>query len=130
MTVTRVGRVVKLYVVNDGVDDIDMMLLTCLLHPFDYKLTRAVCCDREVNVVMAYHEESIDLLEFEVVKSYHMRWLWNVINDLNDVSRNERINMKGMLFIAETEDGEYVVFDIETVWRIMWQELEDEEEGI
>jgi len=124
----------KLYVVKDDAEDIDMLILSHLLHPFDYKLVRVACSGREVkDVIMAYHEECIDELEFEVIKN--KRTLYDVMYDLYGIDSKEKVYMRGMIFIAETNEGEYVEFSISDVHDIMWddfveveEELEEEEE--
>jgi hypothetical protein len=122
-------KVKRLYVVNDGANNIDMMYVSCLLHPFDYKLVRARCGDHEVDVVMGYHEECIDELEFEVTA--RMNDLYNVMYDLYGVDGTGKVDMYDMIFVAEADDGEYVEFSIADVRKLMWEEFVEEiEEGI
>jgi hypothetical protein len=119
----------KLYVVKDGGYDIDMLLTHCLLNPIDYKQVRAECRGHESESVRAmFHEECIDLLEYEVIKGEHKRTLNNVADDIYyGVYLSGRVDMRSILFIAETEDGEYVQFDMKTVDMVKRKELEEEE---
>ena len=123
MTVARFGRVSKLYVVNGGADDIDMLLVHCLLHPFDYQLVRAMCGDSEVDVHVGYHEECLDMLEYRVARSWHTRKLDYVLDDVYYAATNERVDASKLLFVVETEDGEYVVFDVEALRNIARLEM-------
>jgi hypothetical protein len=125
----------KLYVVNDGADDLDMLVMSILMHPNDYKLVRAMCGDREVDVVWGYHEECLDVLEFEVVG--RKRDLYDVAYDLYGVDGKGKADLFDMIFVAETDDGEYVEFGINDVRGWMWEEfveeleeLEEEDDGI
>jgi len=120
-------EVKKLYVVKDGGYDLDMLLTHCLLHPLDYKLVRAECSGHGSESVRAmFHEECIDVLEYEVVKSSHKRTLDWVIYDVYDYVA-KWINADGVVFVAETVDGEYVQFDMKTIGEIKQKELEEEE---
>jgi len=125
---SRDMEVKKLYVVKDGGYDLDMLLTHCLLHPIDYKLVRAECGGHESGSVRAmFHEECIDLLEYEVIKSSHKRMLENVANDVYyGVYLSGRVDMRNILFVAETVDGEYVQFDMKTIDGIKKKELEEE----
>ncbi|MCI4407686.1 MAG: hypothetical protein JHC26_01250 [Thermofilum sp.] len=115
----------------------DMLMVHCLLHPFDYKLVRAVCGSREsTDVRVMYHEECIDRLEYEVTRSEHTRTLYDVMYDLYGVDSAEKAYMRGMIFVAETDEGEHIEFSINDVHNVMWddwveveEELEEEEEG-
>jgi hypothetical protein len=118
-------KIKKLYIVNDGADDIDMLFMSCLLHPFNYRLEKAVCSGREVNVVMGYHEECIDELEFEVIG--RKRTLYDVMYDLYIVDAKGRVAMADMIFVAEIDNDEYVEFDIGVVREMMWDDFVEEE---
>jgi len=117
-------KVRKLYVMNDGGNNADMMFMTCLLHPFDYRFVKATCGDHEVDVVMGYHEECIDELEFEVIA--RKRDLYDVMYDLYGVDATGKVDMYDMIFVAETDDGEYVEFSIKDVRNLMWEEFLEE----
>jgi hypothetical protein len=126
---TNWDRVRKLYVVRDDAEDIDMLMVHCLLHPFDYRLVKATCdghVSRDVRAL--YHEMCIDRLEYEVTRSEYTRTLYYVMDDLYGVDGKGKANMRGMMFIVETDGGEYVQFDINTIHDIKWQEIEEEEE--
>jgi len=127
---SRDMKVKKLYVVKDGGTDLDMLLTACLLHPFDYKLEKARCGDNEVDVQAAYHEECIDELEFRVTRSEHTRTLYNVMYDLYGLDGTERVNLSDMIFVAETDSGEYIEFSIRDVHKLMWEELAEVEEEL
>jgi len=116
----------KLYIINDGTDDIDMLITAVLLHPNDYKLVRAMCGSSEVDLVWGYHEECLDLLEFEV--KGRKRDLYDVAYDIYGVDAKERANLFDMIFVAETEEGEYIEFDIADVRNWMWEEFVEEVE--
>ena len=119
-------EVEKLYVIKDGGHDLEMLLTHCLLHPIDYKLVRAECGGHVSGDVRAmFHEECIDLLEYEVIKSSHKRTLDWVIHDVYDYVA-EWINVDGVVFVAETVDGKYVQFDMKTIDGIKKKELEEE----
>jgi hypothetical protein len=133
-------KVKKLYVVRDDAEDIDMLMVHCLLHPFDYRLVKATCNGHESRDVRAlYHEECIDGLEYEVTRSEYTRTLRSVMDDLYYVDGTGKANMRGMIFIVENDSGEYIEFDMNDVHNVMWQEFaeveeeleeEEEEEGI
>ena len=127
---SRDMKVKKLYVVKDGGVDLDMLLTACLLHPFDYKLERAVCGDREVDVQAAYHEECIDELEFRVTRSERTRTLYNVMDDLYGLDGTGRVDLSDMIFVAETDDGEYIEFSINDIRNFMWEEFAEVEEEL
>ena len=119
----------KLYVVNDGDNDLDMLLVSCLLHPMDYKFVKGWCGDHEFKSVgAAYYEECIDGLEFEVIKSVYKSDLYNVAYDLYNINCTGKVDMRNMIFIAEVDDG-YVEFRIIDVKKWMWHgsigEMED-----
>jgi hypothetical protein len=121
-------KVKKLYVVKDDAEDIDMLMVHCLLHPFDYRLVKATCnghVSKDVRVL--YHEMCIDRLEYEVTRSEYTRTLNNVMDDLYYVDNEGKANMRNMIFIAETDSGEYIQLDINAIHDIKWQELEEEE---
>jgi hypothetical protein len=110
----------RLYIVNDRVNDIDMLLVSCLLNPMDYKVVGGRCGDDEFRSVgVAYHEHCIDEVEVEV----DGRPLYRVIDDLDNVDVTGKVDMDNMVFIAETEHGEYIQLDIKTIRRMMWQEF-------
>jgi len=122
----------KLYVVNDGAGDIDMMLVSLML-PLYYRVDRVVCSSGEFRDVReAYHKGCIiEEVELEVVKGT----LGDVIDDLYRVDATNRVFMSDMIFIVELESGEYVELDIGVINSIMWddfveveEELEEEEE--
>ena len=124
-------KVRRLYVVKDDAEDIDMLMVHCLLHPFDYKLVRAVCGSSEsTDVRVMYHEECIDRLENEVTRSEHTRKLYDVMYDLYGVDGMGKAYMGGMIFVAETDGGEYVEFSINDVHDVMWNELVEVEEEL
>jgi hypothetical protein len=124
-------RVRKLYVVRDDAEDIDMLMVHCLLHPFDYKLVRAVCGGSKSRDVRAlYHEECIDELVYEVTRSEHTRTLYNVMYDLYGVDSKGKAYMRGMIFVAETDGGEYIEFDMNDVHDVIWQDLVEVEEEL
>jgi len=118
----------RLYIVNDGADDMDMLFMSCLLHPFDYKLVGARCGGREVNVVMGYHEECIDELEFEVIGK--KRELDDVMYDLYGVDAKGGVAMADMIFVAKTDNGEFIEFDIGVVREMMWDDFVEVEEEL
>ena len=117
----------RLYIVNDGASDIDMLLVSCLLNPMDYKVVGGRCGDDGIeDIGVAYYEHCIDEVEVEV----DGRPLYHVVDDLDGVDSTGRVDMGNMLFIAETERGEYVQLDILTIRRIMWQEFAEVEEEL
>ena len=117
----------KLYIVNDGVNDIDMLLVSCLLNPMDYAVTKGRCgSDEFKSVGAAYHEHCIDEVEVEV----DGRPLHYVIDDLEQIDATGKVDMTDMIFVAETDDGEYVQMDILTIREMGWQELEEVEEEL
>jgi hypothetical protein len=114
----------KLYIVNNGDDDLDVLLVSCLLNPMDYSVVGGWCNGDEFkDVGAAYHEECIDGVEVEV----DGRPLGRVLNDLYNVYLTGRVDMKSLMFIAETERGGYIQFGFKEVKEI---EEEDDEEGI
>jgi hypothetical protein len=117
-------KVKKLYIINDGAEDVDMLITAVLLHPNDYRLVRAMCGDEEVDLVWGYHEECLDLLEFEV--RARKRDLYNVVYDLYHVDAVGKAVMFNMIFVAETNKGEYVEFSITDVRNWMWEEFVEE----
>ena len=120
----------KLYIVKDGSTDLDMLLTACLLHPFDYKLRRATCGGREVDVRAAYHEECIDEVEFEVARGEHTKTLYDVMDDLYRLDGTERVDLFNMIFVAEADSGEYIEFSINDVRNFMWEEFAEVEEEL
>jgi len=125
----RSMQVKRLYVVNDGSADLDMLLTYCLLHPMDYRFVKGRCGDHEIESVRAaYHEECIDELEFEVIKSVYKRDLYDVAYDLYGVDGTGRIDMSNMIFVTEVDDG-YVEFSIADIRKWMWDEFVEEMEG-
>jgi len=119
----------KLYIVNDGVGDLDMMLVPLMLPPY-YRVVRVNGEARDIREV--YHGGYvIKEVELEVVKGT----LDDVIDDLYRVDATNRVFTSDMIFIAELESGEYVELHIRVINDIMWndfveveEELEEEEE--
>jgi hypothetical protein len=130
-------KVKRLYIVNDGVENVDMLITSLLLHPADYEFVRAECNGREVrNLLWGYYNGCLDLVEFKVVA--RTRDLYDVAYDLYRVDSTERVNMFDMIFVVETEEGEYMEFSITDVRNWMWSDFieevaeiweEDEDEG-
>jgi hypothetical protein len=117
----------KLYIVNDGTNDIDMLLVSCLLNPMDYKVVGGRCGDDEIKSIgVAYYEHCIDEVEMEV----DGRPLWRVIDDLDYIDGTGKVDMTDMIFVAETDDGRYVQMDILTIRRMTWQEFAEVEEEL
>jgi len=117
----------KLYIVNDGVNDIDMLLVSCLLNPMDYKVVGSRCGSAEFKSVdVAYHEYCIDEVEVEV----DGRPLHYVIDDLEQIDATGKVDMTDMIFVAETDDGRYVEMDILTIREMEWQEFAEVEEEL
>jgi hypothetical protein len=117
----------RLYIVNDGASDIDMLLVSCLLNPMDYEVVGGRCGDDEFRSVgVAYYEHCIDEVEVEV----DGRPLWRVIEDLDYIDRTGKVDMTDMIFVAETDDGRYVQMDMLTIRRMMWQEFAEVEEEL
>jgi len=117
----------KLYIVNDGVNDIEMLLVSCLLNPMDYKVVGGRCGDDEFRSVgAAYYEHCIDEVEVKV----DGRPLWRVIEDLDYIDATGKVDMTDMIFVAETDDGKYVQMDILTIREMEWQEFEEVEEEL
>jgi hypothetical protein len=117
----------RLYIVNDGASGIDMLLASCLLNPMDYKVVGGRCGSAEYKSVgAAYYEHCIDEVEVEV----DGRPLWRVIDDLEEIDNTGRVDMTDMIFVAETERGEYVQLDILTIRNMSWQEFEEIEEEL
>jgi len=115
-------RIKKLYIVNDGAADIDMLMTSCLLNPLNYRLVKGMCKGHEFeDVKVAFHEECIDEVEFEVYK----RSLRDVIDDLHYVDTNN-VDMGNMIFVAETKDGKYIEFRRSEIRDIIWQEFVEE----
>jgi len=119
----------KLYIVNDGAENIDMMLVPLMLPPY-YRVVRVN--DEIEDVREAYHKGYIiKEVELEVVRGV----LDDVIDDLYRVDATDRVFMDDMIFIAELESSEYVELYINVINDIMWEdfveveeELEEEEE--
>jgi hypothetical protein len=114
----------KLYIVNNKADDIDMLLVSCLLNPMDYRIIKGRCYEHEFKSVgAAYHEDCIDEVEVEV----DGRPLGRVINDLYNIYATGRVNMDKIMFIAETEHGEYLQFGVNEILSVEEEEEESEE---
>jgi len=114
----------KLHIVNGKVDDIDMLLISCLLNPMDYRVVKGRCYEHEFESVgVAYHEDCIDEVEVEV----DGRPFGRVINDLYNIYLTGRVDMRDIIFIAETEREWYVQFGLREILDII---KEEEEEGI
>jgi hypothetical protein len=133
VTMGRVSwdKVKKLYVVRDDAEDIDMLMVHCLLHPFDYRLVKATCdghASRDVKVL--YHEMCIDRLEYEVTRSEYTRTLGSVMDDLYYVDSTGKAYMRGMIFVAETDSGEYIEFNMNDIHNVKWQEFAEAEEEL
>jgi len=110
----------KLYVVNDGAEDIDMMLVSLML-PLYYRVVRVNGEARDIRE--AYHGGYvINEVELEVVKGT----LDDVIDDLYHVKATGRVLMSDMIFIVELESGEYVELDIGVINDIMWEDFIEE----
>jgi hypothetical protein len=93
----------------------------------DYEVVGGRCGGHEFRSVgAAYYEDCIDEVEVGV----DGRPLWRVIDDLDGVDSTGRVDMGNMVFIAETERGEYVQLDILTIRRMMWQEFAEVEEEL
>jgi len=117
-------RVKKLYIVNNEGDDLDVLLVSCLLNPMDYDVVGGWCGEDELkDVGAAYYEECIDGVEVEV----DGRPFGRVLNDLYNVYLTGRVDMKSLMFIAGTERGDYIQFGLKEIREI---EEEEEEEGI
>jgi len=117
----------KLYIVNDGVNDIEMLLVSCLLNPMDYRIVGGRCGDDRIeNIGIAYYERCIDEVEVEV----DGRPLWRVVEDLDYIDSTGKVDMTDMIFVAETDDGGYVQMDTLTIRKMMWQEFADVEEEL
>jgi len=115
-------QIKKLYIVNDGAADIDMLMTSCLLNPLNYRLIKSMCKNHEFeDVRAAFHEKCIDEVEFEVYK----RSLRDVIDDLHYVDTNN-VDMGNMIFVAETKDGKYIEFRRSEIRDIIWQEFVEE----
>jgi hypothetical protein len=69
-----------------------------------------------------YHEHCIDGIEVEV----DGRPFCRVLNDVYNIYLTGRVYMGGLTFIAETEHGEYIQFEIHEVIDVI--ESEDEED--
>ena len=122
-------KVRKLYIVNDGAENVDMLITATLLNPTDYRFVRAMCNGREVrDVLQGYHEGCLDLVEFEVWG--RERDLYDVAYDLYYIDSMERANLFNMIFVVETEEGEYVEFSIVDIRNWMLDEFVEEAEGV
>jgi hypothetical protein len=116
-------QVRNLYIVNDGASDIDMLLVSCMLNPMDYNVIKGRCGDHEFESVgAAYYEECIDEIEVEV----DGRPLGRVINDLYNIYGTYRVLMEDIIFVAETEHGEYIQFGRREILDIEEEEFEEE----
>ena len=114
----------KLYIVNNGDDDLDALLVSCLLNPMDYAVVGGWCNGDEFRSVgAAYYEECIDGVEVEV----DGRPFGRVLNDLYSIYLTGRVDMRNLIFIAETGYGDYIQFGFKEVREI---EEEEDEEGI
>jgi hypothetical protein len=122
---SRGVKAIRLYVVKDDAEDVDMLLFHSLLSPFDYKFVKAVCDDNEFrDVRMMYHKLCVDEIEYEVVT--HINDLYDVAYDLYIVDATNRVFMTGMIFVVETEEGEYVELSIADINNWMLEEFVEE----
>jgi hypothetical protein len=150
-------KVRKIYVVNDGAEDVDMAVVGGLLTALGYGLVKYRCyrydqdwercegneCDY---IEMLMDRICVDEMEFEAnceVIAYGDETnveIWceldDVIDDLNYIITTGKANMRDMLFIAEVDDG-YVELDYNSiVGKVLedfveeWGEEEDELEGV
>ena len=67
----------KLYIVNDGVNDVDMLLVSCLLNPMDYAVTKGRCGSAEFKSVgaaealfMMFNRADVDLRMVDIRGAY------------------------------------------------------------
>jgi hypothetical protein len=145
-------RVKRLYVVNDGAEDVDMAvvggLLTALGYgPVEYRCRRynqywERCEGGECDYAeMLMDRICVDEMEFEAnceVDNDEGMWetwceLDDVIDDLNYIITTGKADMRNMLFIAEIDDG-YVELDYDSIMlKVLkdfveeWSEEENED---
>jgi hypothetical protein len=113
----------RLYIIGKEDDDIEVLLMACLLNPMDYKVVKGRCGgDESESVGAMYYEYCIEEVEVEV----DGRPFGRVLGDIYNIYLTGRVNMDKLTFIAETERGEYLQFGINEVIDVM--ESEDEEE--
>jgi hypothetical protein len=115
-------EVKRLYIVDDGASDLDMMLVSLMLRP-NYRVVKVRCGNREVNDVReAYYNNCvIDEVELEVSNDT----LDGVIEDLHFIDTMEKVEMFNMIFIVEIDDG-YVELDIKDIRKFIWEEFIEE----
>jgi hypothetical protein len=114
----------KLYIVNNFANDIDMLFASCLLDSTSYKVVVSRCGDREFgNVNVAYHRACIDEIEVDV----NGKQLDDVIRDLYEIDQAGRVWIGDMIFIAETEYGEYIQLELPEIVDVEEGEEEDDD---
>jgi hypothetical protein len=117
----------RLYVVNDGAGDLDMMLLPHLLPP-DYEVVGVLCGRWFLRDVRKAYYSNCVIEEVEI--AVDNATLDDVITDLHYIDSTEKVDMFDMIFVAEVEDG-YVELSINDIRKYMWEEFEEElKEGI
>jgi hypothetical protein len=131
-------KVRRLYVVNDGAEDVDMAVVGGMLVAMGYRYLRYECDRLRMEWegygedLYAYEEYVMDRICVDEMVFEANGDIDDIIDDLYYITTTKKADMKDMLFIAEVDDG-YVELDYDSiVGKVMkdfveeWSEEEDE----
>ena len=140
-------QVKRLYVINDGAEDVDMAVVGGLLTAMGYGLVKYRCyrwdqdlerceggeCDYvEMMMDRICIDEAVFEIDCDIGDEDGMVFLDvscdldNVFDDLYYIDTTGKANMSDMIFIAEVGDNEYVEFEIRDVRNVVWGGIVEE----